>query len=189
MQVSIKIINKIEMNKTLYAAILFSIAANANAANDYFGKWRVFGANDGNPPMALTSNDSDNAFGQVCAEDAEGCFWMILSPNIPCKRGESSPMLGNSSSGSSQFTAHCAGAYEISGTKYHRYVISPFDDATAVVTESSGILSFAMPVQSGSFTVMRFDLTGSTKAISRLDELKIKFFKQIKSGSTKDIRL
>lgn len=42
---------------------------------------------------------------------------------------------------------------------------------------SSGILYFTMPVQSGSFTVMRFDLTGPTKAISQLDGLRINFKK------------
>lgn len=177
------------MNKKLYAAALLAIVANANAANDFFGKWRVFGASDGGPPMALTSNDSDNAFGQVCAEDAEGCFWMIFSPNTPCKEGESSPLLANSSGGSVQFTAYCAGVYKLSNTNYHRYLISTYENAEEVVKTSSGIISFALPVKGGSFTVMRFDLTGSTRAINRLDELKIKFFKKLNSNSTRDISL
>lgn len=175
--------------KYLYAIALIAASSNSLAESAAFGKWRVFGDANGSPPIALTSNDSDNAFGQVCADDSEACFWLILSPKTPCKKGDEAPIIANSSNGAVQLVTVCAGIFELSGTKYHQYLLSPFDDIESVVKKSSGILSFAIPVQAGSFTVMRFDLNGSTKAISFLDVLKQKFFNKVNSTSTKDINL
>lgn len=177
------------MKKGMYAAALLALALGAHAEGLSSGSWQVVGGVNGVPPIALTLNDSGNAYGQVCSNDAEACFWMILSPKTPCKDGDRAPLLANSATGSFSFTAECVGVYELEGKKYHRYVLSPFDDATTMTTTSSGILSFAMPINGGSFTVMRFDLTGSAKVIRRLDELKIKFFNKINSRSTKDFSL
>lgn len=169
------------------SAIVFSMSAQAESQT--FGKWFVIVKNDGSAPLTLTSNDSGNSFGQVCSEEAEGCFWMILSSKTPCKKGEQSPILVNSTTGSTSFTAQCVGAFNTDGTEYHRYTLAPFDGANSLVASASGILSFAMPVNGGGFTVMRFDLTGSTRALAHFEKLKAAFYKKVDSSSTKDISL
>jgi hypothetical protein len=177
------------MKKLIFAifAIAFSYSALANDAT--FGKWRVFGGKPEDPPLALTANDSDNAFGQVCSDETVACYWMILSPKTPCNKGDSSAILVNSSSGANGLTVQCIGPVTIFGKSYHRYVLSPFEDVSGIVAKSSGMISFAMAVDGGSFTVMRFDLNGSEKAIAYLDKLKIRFERKMNSGSTKDISL
>ena len=176
------------MKKIIYAATLLACINSAMAETTTFGKWKVFDSAN-QAPLALTTNDSDNAFGQFCTDEDQKCYWVIFSINTPCIKEEKSPMLGNSSAGSSSFNTRCAGVVDIYEKKYHRYVIWPFDDVESMITRSSGMISFALPTKGGSFTVMRFDLNGSTKAISYLEKLKIKFAKKINSDSTKDISL
>lgn len=175
------------MKKIIIASMALAFIGAANAEDQLFGKWRVLGGGNGVAPMALTTNDSDNGFGQVCSDDTEGCFWLVLSPKTPCQDGTQIPILANSSSGSISLNALCNGVFEFGKTKYHRYIISPYSEVTKIVEESSGLISFAVPVGSGSFTVMRFDLSGSSKAISRFSDLVTKYYK--KTSSTKDISL
>ena len=178
------------MKKFISSAAMCILCLSANAEGVGFGKWRVFGENSNDPPSALTSNDSDNAFGQVCAEDMDGCFWLILSPNTPCVSGAQAPILLNSSGGSMSFTALCVGVFELGKTKYHRYAITPFDDVAKIVKDPSiGRIAFAIPIDGGMFTVVRFDLEGARKAIGFLDGLKARYFRKRDSKSTKDISL
>lgn len=177
------------MKIILSIATSIIMATSAQAQTKSYGKWRVITNSLAEPPMALTVNDSDTGFGQVCSDDTDSCFWMILSPSTPCKKDEQTSVLANSSSGAYSFSAYCVGVFNFSGINYHRYVISPFVDVESMVNQSSGILSFAMPVNGGTFTVMRFDLNGSTKALPVLEDLKIKYFNVKKSKSTKNLNL
>lgn len=177
------------MKKVVFGIVLTLIGACAQAEGVTFGKWRVFGDAKDVAPSALTANDSDNGFGQICSEEADGCMWMILSPKTSCRQGMQVSALVNSSSGAYPFTTYCAGTFEISGTKYHRYVLSPFEDVEKIVMQSSGVLAFALALDDGLFTVMRFDLTGSSKALAYLNVQKVKFFNRQRSKTTKDISL
>lgn len=182
-------LSRLDMKNLLLTLVAATVAMGAQAESNTFGKWFVIGSNDGSAPITLTSNDSGNSFGQICSDEAEGCFWMILSSKTPCQKGEQSPILANSTTGSTSFTAQCVGSFNLGGTQYHRYTISTFDGANSLVTNASGILSFAMPVHGGGFTVMRFDLTGSTRALAHFEKLRASFYKKVNSSSTKDISL
>lgn len=166
--------------------ILLGAMSHAALAKDY-GEWTV--SESPTYPTAITVNDSGNAFGQGCAEDAEACFWIILSETTSCQDGVQSPTLINASTGSYPLTAICTGTVKIGGTKYHRFVISPFDEVEKVVKESSGIIGLAIPLESGLFTVMRFNLSGSPAALKHLERLANSLFKRLNSSSTKDISL
>lgn len=179
------------MLKSLIAAA-FGVALGTcslvtSAQTQKFQKWTVYNYSGG--PSALTFNDSQNGLGPVCSDDTNACYWMILSPGTACSDGVKSPVLINASSGSYSLVAHCTGSIELAGTTYHRYLISKYEEMQRIAESSTGLIGFAIPLDSGSFSVLRFDLTGAKAALKSFDKISDDFLNRQQKSSTKDIRL
>lgn len=178
------------MFKSLFSIALaitigtLSLTTVAQTKTQKFQKWTVYDLPDA--PVAMTFNDSDNGFGPVCAEDSAACYWMILSSKTGCGKGVESPVLINASSGSYSLSANCRGTITLGNTTYHRYVISSYEDMQNIVQNSVGLIGFAIPLDSGAFSVLRFDLSGSKGALNRFDKLVNNFFNRFQKSSTRD---
>ncbi len=109
---------------------------------------------------AATVNDSGALFGQYCYQKFEKCFW-LLANDIGCEAGSEYPVLINADSGAYSLKIVCLDSTD----KIGRYVFSDFDAIDEPVKKSSRI-GIAFPMKSGFFQVNRFDLNGSSKAVS-----------------------
>lgn len=164
-------------------AACFALAC-AGVSAQTFQKWEVYDLIDA--PVTMTINDSGNGFGQVCSDEMQDCFWVILTSKTACESGTETPILVNASSGSFAISSHCSGVVNLSGTNYHRYILSTHKQMTTIVQDSSGLIGFAIPLESGLFSVLRFDLSGSRAALKKFDKLFDSFNKRVQNSSTKD---
>ena len=138
---------------------------NFTNAQQSFGAW-ITGETDSNKTgvklyFAATTNDSGNLLGQYCG--AENCIW-LLGMNSSCQSGDSYPVLTNSNKGSIPLYVHCDAKLD---NGLYRYVFSNFDAINELIIKGTRI-GFAFPLQSDEFRVVRFDLTGSSRAISTM---------------------
>lgn len=181
------------MKKLFFSAVLataismLGLTAFAQTKSQKFQKWGVYNFPDA--PLAMTFNDSDNGLGPVCSEDSANCYWMILSSKTSCATGVESPVLINASSGSYSLMVSCTGTVNLGGVTYHRYVLSSYEEMQGIAKSSNGLIGFAIPMDSGAFSVLRFDLSGSQNALALFDVHAESFLKRSQKKSTKDLRL
>lgn len=179
---------KLLLNIVLATALsALSLVSYAQTKGQTFQKWSVYNFSDA--PLAMTFNDSANGFGPVCSEETAACYWMIFSSKTACADGVEAPVLINASNGSNSLTARCTGTVKLGGATYHRYVISNYEQMQNIINSSKGLIGFAIPLDSGAFSVMRFDLSGAKNAIALFDIYAASFFKRAQKTSTKDIHL
>lgn len=163
-------------------AVPFVFASAAASA-----QW-THGIDDEKMPYMAVANDSGNLFGQWCNKEDLACFWMIVT-KTKCEQGSSIPGLLNSpaNNGATSVRLLCSKPTTFRGEAYHRMLVAPFDNVTTLVKGQSRI-SLAVPMADGSFTVMRYDISGIDAAIRRIDLEKAQFLENQKN-STRDQRL
>lgn len=114
---------------------------------------------------AITMNDSGNLLGQFCFPERGSCVW-FLGIDTACDEGGRIPVLANSDAGATSLTVLCDGQLE-SGP--YRYAFTDFDAVDAIVREGQRV-GFAFPLEGDRFSVERFNLSGSNRAIERMRE-------------------
>lgn len=80
-----------------------------------------------------------------------------------CEEGDQYPVLANTDKGAVPIIVHCNARLD----GLYRYVFTNFDAINDLVMKGSQI-GFAVPLQTDEFRVVRFDLTGSSQAITTM---------------------
>jgi hypothetical protein len=153
----------------VFAILMFASVCLANktfAESIAYGSWFVDVGESGGFIYAATVNDSGNFFGQYCYPRDSSCMW-FLGMNIICKEGEKYPVLINSDDGASQLEVLCTG---IINKTIYRYAFTNFDAVDNIVKRGLRV-GFAFPLQSDQFKIVRFNLDGSSHAVTVMREL------------------
>lgn len=133
-----------------------------------FDDWFVINANDtSGDVIAATSTDGTGKelLGFRCFAKTQECVHVLIA-NTACEENGEYPMLLNAASGSSMITGVC---YKTSSSD--QLLLKPYDSIRTLVQRGSGVLGFAIPMQSGAFKAVRFSLKGSTAATAAAERL------------------
>lgn len=150
--------------------------------------WTYGQSTDKSGRYANTVNDSDGVFTQRCVPESESCYWSIAILTS-CEKDVSTPILGSADSGAGHLTIVCGEAFTYGGKKYYQYYFDSFDSVDKMVRGSKSI-GFAMPLASGLFRVVRFDLAGAVSAIDSMRSLaQADVDRKPKKPKTKDLTL
>jgi hypothetical protein len=96
------------------------------------------------------------SFGMYC--QADQCVF-YLHDNLRCQPGSKSPILMSGLGNAASLTTQCA---QINGVLFQ--ILEPFNTVLNEV-KRGGIVSFAVPLQNGSFGISRFSLNGGIEAV------------------------
>lgn len=147
---------------TLLSTILAneSYAAATNQAQSKDWVWSLSPDADG-MYYAGTENSVGNVLGLFCYsnEPGDNCFYATQLGST-CVHKHTHTAILNSEDGAAPVTLTC-------GTN-NNFSIAPFDTVSSAVRGKS-VLSIAIPLDDGSFTVSRFSLKGSTAAITGMN--------------------
>lgn len=144
------------------AALLLSLAAgSAHAANE----WTVQTREDKSGVFASNINQSMEMLAETC-DDGGDCFWMI-SMETACDKGNIYPVLVAGATASTPMEIVCVDTFKLLQKTMYRYAFRNFSSIDTVVRQR-GMLGVAFALQSGQFSVMRFN---NAEAPEKLDEL------------------
>ena len=140
---------------------MISILAGAlPAPAQVIGDWVVDVENQ-NAYSAVTVNDSGHGFGEFCDLNAGNCYWLI-EMNSSCDEGTTSPVLGNSDGTAVNLELLCIGRLEGGSSAY---VFTDFDEVDKLVRHSDRV-SFAVPLGSDEFRMVKYNLRGTVDALA-----------------------
>ncbi|MBU3605080.1 hypothetical protein [Polynucleobacter sp. AP-Kaivos-20-H2] len=107
---------------------------------------------------AYTAPNANASFGLYCIGDQ--CVF-YLHDALRCQPGSISPVLMSSIGSAASISMQCT---QVGGNLFQ--ILQPF---TAVLNtlKTSGIVSFAVPLQAGTFGISSYSLAGSAEAIKR----------------------
>jgi hypothetical protein len=131
-----------------------------------FGAWLVDVGDDKSFIYAATENSTGNVFGEYCYFDSGNCIY-LLGIKTTCDKGIIVPVLINSDKGASSQSIVCSG-YRLKELSLYNF--SDFEMIGKVATEANRV-GFAFPLKNDEFSVVRFNLNGSDKAISFMREM------------------
>jgi hypothetical protein len=144
-----------------------------------FCAWDTGVTKTGDFIYAATVNDSGNLLGVYCSTTTSDCLW-LLGLTTACKEDSKYPTLANSETGAGYIEVYCSAQLE---NGMYRYVFSNFDQITDIISKNL-IVGFALPLQGDQFKVVRFDLSGSNRAISKVLEAAVEIDKNKSSSKT-----
>jgi len=153
----------------------FTAAAicTSSFSQQLFGSWFGSISNDGSAAVIGTLNDSGNTLTLACLRGAD-CYWQILT-STPCEAGSTAPIIGNSDKGSQFFNVRCENGIPAGST--YKFVFQNNNDFWSFLPYE-GNVGFAMPMKSGEFKVMRFNINGVQKAVAWASEASQKLGKK-----------
>jgi hypothetical protein len=127
-----------------------------------YGDWFIVSANDssGDVIAATGTENGKELFGYRCFVGDSNCLYVLI-PNSSCEENSDYPMLLNSSSGASLVNGKC---YKKAGGG-DQLLLSPYKVIEDAIKNSSGLIGFAIPMQSGAFKAIRFSVRGGSTAI------------------------
>jgi len=141
---------------TLIAALLLS--SNAGAEEMQFGDWFVVRADNGDMVAATQQDNFSKALVYRCFKALNKCAHVLIA-DIVCEDGHTYPVLVNSEHSALSMNTLCSvndGRSEL--------ILTEFDLIHKIIKKSS-IIGIAVPMASGKFKVVRFSLSGSSKAM------------------------
>lgn len=145
--------------KAIIIAGLLVVSAAASAATPVIsGDWGR-GVNTRGFRYALTINASESALGQFCSSRGD-CWYAVSFSKATCNDGAQYAGLINSVTGAGHYGANHITLVCSKNTM----VIKEFNLIDQAVRNASSI-GIAGPLESGEFSVSRFSLSGSTRAI------------------------
>ena len=154
------------MRRLLVLVIVTVIAVHAYGQRSpdkqlTYGDWTVMLSEERTDLIAATSQDDDKFLAYRCFTSEGKCAHVIVTATR-CEEGGNYPVLINASSGS--LTVDCLCSENENGT--YELVPKNFDNFHNTLTESSGYIGFAIPLESGQFKVIRFSLNGAKRAMT-----------------------
>ena len=146
----------LSVRQGLLAILLLSLSLSLSATEKtVVGDWIV--QTSPNSIEASTSAGG-TSFGLYCQGDQ--CMF-YLHDTLRCQPGSKSPILMSGVGSAAALNMQCA---QINGVLFQ--ILEPFN-TTLEVVKRGGVVSFAVPLQSGSFGVTRFSLLGGAEAIRK----------------------
>ena len=107
--------------------------------------------------IEASTSAGTTSLGMYC--QADQCMF-YLHDNLRCRPGSKSPILMSGLGNAASLTIQCA---QINGVLFQ--ILEPFNTVLNEVKRGGGIVSFAVPLQNGSFGVSRFNLNGGFEAV------------------------
>jgi hypothetical protein len=140
----------------LFFACFLSFASHGQSA-----KWLQINATDssGDQIAGTISNDGKSYLASRCFRDIKKCVIIISAPT-KCEKDAEYSMLINSDDGA----YHTVGMCRLNGSQYE-YILTPYNTLFKIISKDSGIIGFALPLDSGEFRAYRFSLVGAKKAL------------------------
>lgn len=156
--------------KRRYLALIAVLAGCMGAANAQvtFDDWVVVNADDNSGDViAATSTDSTGKelLAYRCFVKSQECLHVLLVESS-CEADAEYPMLLNAATGASMVTGVCSKV-----KSSDQLLLKPYELLRKQLKSGTGLLGFAVPMQSGSFRVLRFSLKGSTAASAAAERL------------------
>jgi hypothetical protein len=148
----------------LLLSFLFVVVSSASHAQSS-DTWTTGVTDSGEMLYAATINDSGNLLGEYCSPSTGNCIW-LLGMSTACKEGDQYPILANSDAGAAHIMVYCSAKLD---NGLYRYVFTEFDSINNIVTKGLRV-GFAVPLQADQFRVVRFDLSGSNRALALMLE-------------------
>jgi hypothetical protein len=145
------------MRRILMALLI--AACSPVIAGEAIGAWEVF-VDATDMQIARTMNSDNAAAGVICFKSNNSCLAYFTTDNN-CDEKAKYPIMFNAATGAAGTNATCV---TISGTKL--MVLDDFE-TTVNAFEAGGEIGFALPLQSGKFSISRFNCTGATAAIRK----------------------
>lgn len=170
----------------LFSIIIIFLSIHNSLPAQTFGEWSAGITDSGELLYAITVNDSGNLLGQYCVPATGSCIW-LLGMSAACKEDDQYPILANSDAGAVHIMVRCDAKLE---KGLYRYVFTDFDTVNGIITKGLRI-GFAVPLQTDQFRVVRFDLSGSRRAITLMRTAAEEAHKKstLKKTDTKDQNL
>jgi hypothetical protein len=138
--------------------LVLCLSCSSTQAQDIaaYQDWRV--QKTLNSVEAYTAPNANSSFGLYCIGDQ--CLF-YLHDSLLCQPGSISPVLMSSVQSAASISMQCS----LVGGKLFQ-ILQPF---TAVLNtlKANGVVSFALPLQAGTFGISSFSLAGSAEAIKR----------------------
>lgn len=146
---------------------LFTLAFASCMAASSFGQAGVWkGQSDKDMLGTYVESEDGNVLSFFCSKDGGGCAWG-LSVNIDCDKGSEQPILGASQKGSAHLTLVCVGLSERKPLR--AFYIKEYDQVINLVG-NGGVIGLVIPLESGKFSVHRFNADGAMAAANRVAE-------------------
>ncbi|WP_193166258.1 hypothetical protein [Microbulbifer hainanensis] len=143
-----------------------TLASGLSLAADGYGSWKWAYFDDNSGTFALTASDSGKALTQVCYFNTGECIYSVNFP-ASCETGSSYSALVNSDTAAFTIDMVCHNSTSLGGF----YNLADFDRIDQIVRKSNKV-GFAMAMEGGAFSVVRFSLSGSS---ATLDEMRKNF--------------
>jgi hypothetical protein len=140
----------------IYVVCSTGIGVNASELRGY-QDWHVQATP--NAIEAYTSPNSSTTFGLYCAGDQ--CMFYLRDPLL-CKPGATSPILMSSIQSAAALSIKCV---QINGSLFQ--ILDPFVLVLDTIRQG-GVVSFAVPLQNGTFGVTSYSSRGSNEAIKQV---------------------
>jgi hypothetical protein len=129
------------------------MASAAGAQTRKFGAWTVAMSDDKKDLIAATTVDEDKYLAYRCFGRTKKCAH-VVNLAAECEEGKEYPVLVNSSHAALAITCTCS----VNEDQYE--LVPDYDDFHTVLANSTGYIGFALPMVSGQFKVVRFNLNG-----------------------------
>lgn len=157
----------------------FLAAAMPVAVAQNYGDWKVQATDDGSAVSAESMNQSGKSFGLMCFTDTGNCVWALVTEQH-CENGATYPLMANAKAGSVSLQVKCGNANGDDPV----LVFQDFDKVTDLVNQNDRV-GFAIPMEDGMFSVVRFSLRGATQATRVAAEQA----KLVRDQGTRDIKM
>lgn len=108
--------------------------------------------------IEASTSTEETSFGLYC--QADQCMF-YLHDTLLCQQGARSPILMSGIGNAASLNIQCT---QINGVLFQ--ILEPFNTVFDEL-KKGGLVSFAVPLQNGSFGVSRFSLNGATEAVRR----------------------
>lgn len=145
--------------------VLMLLPVIASAQGRKFGAWTVMVSDDKSDLIAATSVDDDKYLAYRCFSSNGKCAH-VVNLAAECEDGKEYPVLINGSHAALAITCTCSdndGSYEL---------VPDYDEFHTLLTRSSGYIGFALPMVSGQFKVVRFNLNGAKDAMRAAERVR-----------------
>ena len=171
----------------LFGLSLAVISSVSFAQTKSFPQWGTGITDDKDGFYAATGNDSGGILGQYCLTDQSLCYWILVN-SVKCEKDATYPALVNSEAGSDSVAMLC---WPMPDGK-PRFAFKSFNGIDDLIRKSSNI-GIAFPMESGTFKVSRFNVSGANVALDYMRGFAEKAIAKKpsakSSASTKDVRM
>lgn len=134
------------------------LSGNAGAEEKHFGDWFVVRADNGDMVAGTQQDNFSKALVYRCFKDINKCAHVLIA-DIVCDDGYTYPVLVNSEHSALSMNTLCS-----VNESRSELILTEFDLIHEIIRKSD-IVGIAVPMASGQFKVVRFSLSGSSKAM------------------------